>query len=134
MDWQEKNILSKRPPVLHDQCLEKHAAMTDVSNITAISYIGMQVFPQMQHHIFCPVTSATISFCTRHYHLSPSTSLLCRLAVSPQVKNGNIKVHADDLRIFDVLDKGIQKVEAAIKSFLKKGKGKVAQEILDDDE
>ena len=109
-------------------------ALHQVSNITAISFAGMQVFQRMHHHIFCPVTSAMILFSTRHYHLSPLTSLLCRLAVSPQVKNGNIEVHADDLHIFDALDKGIQKVEAAMKSFLKKGKDKVAQEISDDEE
>jgi hypothetical protein len=80
------------------------------------------------------VTSATISFGTRHYHLSPSASLLCRLTISPQVKNGNIEVHADDLCIFDALDKGIQKVEAAMKSFSKKGKAKAAQEVSDDEE
>jgi hypothetical protein len=33
-----------------------------------------------------------------------------------------------------VLDKGIQKVEAANKSFSKKGKAKAAQEISDDEE
>jgi len=54
--------------------------------------------------------------------------------VSPQVKNGNIKVHADDLPIFDALDKSIQKVEAAMKSFSKKGKGKAVQEISNDEE
>jgi len=53
---------------------------------------------------------------------------------STQVKNGNIEVHADDLRIFDALDKGLQKVEAAMNSFSKKGKGKAVQEISDDEE
>jgi len=39
----------------------------------------------------------------------------------------------DDLRIFDTLDKDVEKVEAAMKLFMKRGKQRAAQEISEDD-
>jgi len=87
----------------------------------------------MHHHIFRPVTSATVSFRTKRYQLLPSTSLLCRLGVLPHAKNNNIEIQTDDLRIFDTLDKDVKKVEAAMKLFMKQGKWRAAQEISEDD-
>ena len=43
-------------------------------------------------------------------------------------------MHADDLCKFDALDKGIQMVKVAMKSFSKTGNGKAAQKISDDEE
>ena len=107
----------------------KHAAVPAVSNIAAISYVGFQVFQRMHRHIFRPVTSATVRFGTNHYQLLPSTSLLCRLSASPQVKNNNVEIQTDDLRTFDVLERDVKKVEAAMKLFSKRGKAKAAQEL-----
>ena len=87
----------------------------------------------MHHHIFHLVTSATVSFRTKHYQLLPSTSLLCRLGAPPHAKNNNIKIQMDDLHIFDTLDKDVKKVEAAMKLFMKWGKQRAAQEISEDD-
>ena len=112
----------------------KHAAILNVSNVAAISYIGVQVFQRMHHQIFCPVTSSTISFGTKHYQLLLSKSLLCRLSSSPQVKNDNIKIHAEDLRIFNTLDNNVKTIEAAMKLFSKRGKGKMAEAIPEDEE
>jgi hypothetical protein len=72
-------------------------------------------------------------FRTKHYQLLPSTSLLCRLGVLPHTKNNNIEIQTDDLHIFDTLDKCVKKVEAAMKLFMKWGKQRAAQEILEDD-
>jgi len=112
----------------------KHAAIPNVSNVAGISYVGVQVFQRMHRQIFRPVTSSTISFGTMHYQLLPSKSLLCRLSSSPQVKNDSIEIHADDLRIFDTLDNNVKTIEAAAKLFSKRGKGKVAEAISEDEE
>src|SRR5882762_11475690 len=92
----------------------KHAAVSSISNVAAISYVGVQVFQRMHRHIFRPVTSATVLFGTNHYQLLPSTSLLCRLSAPPHAKNNNIEIQTDDLHIFNTLDKDVKKVEAAI--------------------
>lgn len=90
----------------------------------------------MHRHIFRPVTSATVRFGTNHYQLLPSTSLLCRLCASLQVKNNNIEIQTDDLRTFDALEKDVKKLETAAKLFSKRGKAKAAQELasLSEDE
>jgi len=69
----------------------KHAAVSSISNVVAISYVGVQVFQQMHRHIFRPVTSATVSFGTKHYRFCRQTSLLCRLSALPHAKNNNIE-------------------------------------------
>jgi hypothetical protein len=53
--------------------------------------------------------------------------------VLPHTKNNNIEIQTDDLHIFDTLDKCVKKVEAAMKLFMKWGKQRAAQEILEDD-
>ena len=107
----------------------KHAAVPAVSDIAAISYAGLHIFQRMHWHIFRPVTSATVRFGTNHFQLLPSTSLLCRLSASPQVKNNNVEIQTDDLRTFDALERDVKKLEAAMKLFLKRGKGRAAQEL-----
>jgi hypothetical protein len=107
----------------------KHAAVPAISNIAAISYVGLQVFQRMHRHIFRPVTSATVCFGTNQYQLLPSTSLLCWLSASPQVKNNNVEIQTDDLRTFGALKRDVKKLEAAVKLFLKQGKGRAAQEL-----
>ena len=102
----------------------KHAAVPAVSDIAAISYASLQIFQ------FRPVTSATVRFGTNHFQLLPSTSLLCRLSASPQVKNNNVEIQTDDLRTFDALERDVKKLEAAMKLFSKRGKGRAAQELM----
>jgi hypothetical protein len=45
------------------------------------------------------------------------------------VKNNNVEIQTDDLRTFDVLERDVKKVEAAMKLFSKRGKAKAAQEL-----
>ena len=56
--------------------------------------------------------------------LIPSTQLLCRLAVGPQMRNNNIELHIDDLRLHDWLDDTSKKLEAVMKFFTKWGKAR----------
>jgi hypothetical protein len=52
------------------------------------------------------------------------------LSVSLHVKNSNVKIQTDDLQTFDALEKDVKKIAAAMKLFLKQGKGKVMQELV----
>jgi hypothetical protein len=108
----------------------KHAAVPAISNIAAISYVSFQVFQRIHQHIFHPMMSATVHFGTNHYQFLPSTLLLCLLSTSPQVKNNNVEIQTDDLQTFDALERDVKKLEAATKLFSKRGKGRVAQELM----
>ena len=107
----------------------KHAAVPDVANVASVSYAGFQVFQRMYRQLFQPITSATITFSTNQYCLLPSTSILCRLSATPQARNNNIELHSDDLRIYNTLEESLGTLEAAMKLFAKRGKGKEAQEV-----
>jgi hypothetical protein len=54
----------------------------------------------------------------------PSTRLLCRLTVGPQMRNNNIELHIDDLCLHDSLDDASKKLEAVMKFFTKWGKAR----------
>jgi hypothetical protein len=108
----------------------KHAAVPAISNIATISYVSFQVFQKMHQHIFRPMMSATVHFGTKHHQLLPLTLLLCLLSASSQVKNNNVKIQTDDLQIFDALERDVKKLEAAMKLFSERGKGRAAQELM----
>jgi hypothetical protein len=80
----------------------------------------------MHHQIFRPITTATTAFSTNQFQLIPLTQLLCRLTVGPQTRNNNIKLHIDELRVYDTLDDASIKLEAMMKLFAKWGKSKAA--------
>jgi hypothetical protein len=44
------------------------------------------------------------------------------------MRNNNIELHIDDLRVYDMLDDASKKLEATMKLFAKRGKSKAAQE------
>src|ERR1700683_2895404 len=74
-------------------------------------------------------TSAMVAFSTNQTILMPSPSILCRLSAVPQARNNNIEMHSEDLRIYNTLDESSRQLEAAMKLFVKGGKGKAAQEV-----
>jgi hypothetical protein len=76
-----------------------------------------------------PIPSATIAFSTNQYHLLPSTSILCILSAIPQARNNNIKIHSDDLRVYNTLEESFVKLKAAMKLFVKRGMSKIVQEV-----
>ena len=88
----------------------KNAAVLSISNITSISYAGVQFFQCMHRQIFCPITTAMTAFSTDQFQSIPSTQLLCRLTVGPQTRNNNIKLHIDELHVYDTLDEAFRQV------------------------
>jgi hypothetical protein len=69
---------------------------------------------------------------SRYYVFFVALQLLSRLSASSQVKNNNVKIQTDDLQTFDALERDVKKVEVAMKLFLKWGKAKAVQELLED--
>jgi hypothetical protein len=53
---------------------------------------------------------------------------------TPQARNHCIELQSGDLRVFDSLEGCFKKLEAAMKSFAKRGKQKAAQEKDSDNE
>ena len=106
----------------------KHAAVLNVTNIVNVSYAGFQIFQQMYHQLFQPVTSAMVAFSMNQYLLMPLTLIICRFSVVPQARNNDIKIHLEDLQIYNTLDESSRQLEAAM-LFTKQGNGKVAQEV-----
>jgi len=98
----------------------KHTAVPQVSNVVAISYAGVQVFQQMHHRHFRPVTSVTAAFGTKQFLLLPSTSLLCCLSANLRVQPNNfVEIHMEELCIYDTLAREVKKLEVAMKMFMK---------------
>ena len=58
--------------------------------------------------------------------------LLCQLSALPEVKNNNVKIQTDDLQTLYALEKDVQKLEAAMKLFVKQEKAKASavQELM----
>ena len=59
----------------------------------------------------------------------PSTSILCKFSAILQARNKDIEIHLEDLWIYNMLDESSRQLEAAMKLFVKRGKGKAAQEV-----
>ena|ERR1700683_1927047 len=82
-----------------------------------------------QGYYFYNCVQACTGISTNQYLLLPSTSILHRLSAIPQARNNNIKIHLEDLWIYNTLEESSRQLEATVKLFTKRGKGKVAQEV-----
>ncbi|KAF8797488.1 hypothetical protein BYT27DRAFT_7237241 [Phlegmacium glaucopus] len=102
----------------------KHAAVSESSSISAVSYLGLQVFEFMYARQFRSVCEATSMFQTKQYLLAPSTQFLCLLdsKISEHQAQGlSIELTQRDLSYFRDLQKGETQFKAAIKLFRKRG-------------
>ena len=62
----------------------KHAAATDASNISAVSYLAMQVFKHMHGPLFQDHPDATAIFHTKQFALLTSNAFVCLLTSIPK--------------------------------------------------
>ena len=62
----------------------KHAAVTDASNISAVSYLGVKVFEHMHGRLFRDHPDATAIFRTKQFAFLTSNAFLCLLASIPK--------------------------------------------------
>ena len=109
----------------------KHAAVTESSNISGLSYVGLQLFENMLNRQFRPIPEGTALFQTWQFALVPPISILCVLHRSPVVdKAYGIEVSIEDGQVFRGLRAGKDRVLLALKQLRKHRK----QADIDEDQ
>lgn len=98
----------------------KHCAVTDSTNISAISYVALQVYEYAHGAHFRPFTDATALFQTKQFILLPSTAFLYALRTAPRVSSTGIDLNSSDLKMFHRLQAGRGKFKDAAKLFKKR--------------
>ena len=99
----------------------KHAAVTDSSSISALSYLGVQLFELTHGCSFRAVTEATAVFQTRQFALFHSYSFLCLVDHAESSRDGIVVSFADGT-LFERLYAGRPQFIAALKFFAKRDK------------
>lgn len=99
----------------------KHSAIAKVDNVAAISYAVVQIYHQMHHLLFTPITTATQDFGTNHYQILLSKFILCRLSGTvKEKKDSKIEIHAEDLDLYNGLARQHKTLVEAMKIFAKR--------------
>jgi hypothetical protein len=115
----------------------KHGSITEASNISAISYVAVQLFEFMHGRQFRHTPESTSRLQTRQFALLPAMMFLTLLSSSPKVnaQSGTLELTLEDSNRFKTLDSGAAKFKDAMKLSRKRGKRNgVVDEELDDDE
>jgi hypothetical protein len=100
----------------------KHEAITDSSNISAISYLPVQLFGYNYNGHFRFVTESTSIFQTKHFKILPSIHFLTLLSKEPRVDLFGLTLSREDQMLFLELQAEQSKFEAAMKSFRQRQK------------
>ena len=102
----------------------KHSSVGESSNISAISYLAVQVLEHMYARQFRSVPAATAIFQTRQYMLLLSINFLTLLDYkeSSQQQGSILELSHDDLNRFRTLQKADKQLQAALKLSRKRGK------------
>ena len=101
----------------------KHAAVTDASNISATSYLGVQVFEYMHGRLFRDHPDATATFQTKQFALLTSNAFLCLLSSPPKAipLATGLELAQKDAEIFMNMLSRENKFMDAMQSFHKRG-------------
>ena len=108
----------------------KHAAVTDASNISAISYLGVQVFEHMHGCLFRDHPDATATFQTKQFALLTSNTFLYLLSSTPKAISTGLELAQKDAEAFMEMLSRENKFMDAMQSFGKRGR----TSYLEDDE
>ncbi|KAJ7110581.1 hypothetical protein C8R44DRAFT_934286 [Mycena epipterygia] len=103
----------------------KHGAVTQHHNISAFSYIGVQVFELAHARQFRAITQATSFLHTHQFRQLPPFTFLCRLTGKPVVNAVGLELSPDDANLFKDLNSGLNSINAAVK--LSKSRKKAAE-------
>lgn len=79
---------------------EKHAGITNASNISTVSYLTVQVFEHMHGHIFHIHPDATATFQTKQFMLLSSNAFLCLLSSTPKTIPIGLELDQKDVEQF----------------------------------
>ncbi|KAJ7690113.1 hypothetical protein B0H17DRAFT_983291 [Mycena rosella] len=103
----------------------KHDAVTDSSIITAISYASVQIYEHYHGAQFRDIPRATALLQTKQFGHIPSITFLCLLIATPKIlRTGGIELSSEDSQRFTKLVGGLDKFNAAMVLFRKRGKKK----------
>ena len=99
-----------------------HAAITDSSNIAAVSNIGMQLFEHMYGREFRVIPEATASFLTKQFGLISQTCFLSLLSSCPDIppRSTSFELALGDHTLYLALQAGHGKFTKAVKLFAKR--------------
>ena len=99
-----------------------HAAITDSSNIAAVSNIGMQLFEHMYGREFRVIPEATASFLTKQFGLINQICFLSLLSSSPDIpaRSTSFELTLTDHALYQALQSGHRKFTNAMTLFAKK--------------
>ena len=99
----------------------KHTAVTDSSNISAVSYIGVQVFKHMYGHQFHVIPKDTVPFLTKQFALLLPISFLCSLSSLPVIplNSNHLELPPIDISLFHNLQAGHGRFKNAMALFRK---------------
>ena len=99
-----------------------HTAITDSSNIAAVSNIGMQLFEHMYGREFQVIPEATVSFLTKQFGLINQICFLSLLSSSPDIpaRSTSFELAAMDHTLYQELQSGHRKFTNAMTLFAKK--------------
>ncbi|KAJ6583317.1 hypothetical protein B0H10DRAFT_2339427 [Mycena sp. CBHHK59/15] len=94
----------------------KHGVINEHHNISAISHLGVQLFELVHACQFRAIPEATSRFQTKHYHLLPPFTFLCRLAGAIKTNVTGIELTVEDKVLFADLQNRIGCFNAAVKA------------------
>ncbi|KAF8150905.1 hypothetical protein B0H34DRAFT_156021 [Crassisporium funariophilum] len=102
----------------------KHSSVTESSNISAISYLAVQVFKHMYAQQFRSIPAATAIFQTRQFTQLSAINFLTLLDYkgSSQNQGSNLELSFEDLTRFRTLQKANKQLQAALKLSRKRGR------------
>ncbi|KAJ6618077.1 hypothetical protein B0H10DRAFT_2379381 [Mycena sp. CBHHK59/15] len=109
----------------------KHGAVTQHHNISAFSYIGVQVFELAHARQFRAIPQATSFLYTHQFRQLPPFTFLCRLTGKPDVNAVGLELSPDDANLFKDLNSGINSINTAVK--LSKSRKKAAELDAEED-
>lgn len=104
----------------------KHSAITESSTITAISYLGVQLYQYRLGRQFRSVPDATAIFQTKQFLLLPSIQFLCLVDSKIPLQQSTspfIDLRSEDLDRYRALRDGQKDLTAALKLWKKRSNG-----------
>ncbi|KAJ6555722.1 hypothetical protein B0H10DRAFT_2122627 [Mycena sp. CBHHK59/15] len=84
----------------------KHNAIERHHNISAVSYLGVQVFEHSYGRQFREIPQATARLQTMQFRFLPPFTFLCRLSGSPKANGSGLELTLPDANLFQELGTG----------------------------
>ncbi|KZP15067.1 hypothetical protein FIBSPDRAFT_750883, partial [Athelia psychrophila] len=110
----------------------KHGAIPKVSNIGAISYVGVQLFEQWHRHVFRATSTQTALFATKQFQHLPSIALLTKSSAPAKVNGAHFEIGAEDMTLFTTLSSNLERFARAMVVSRKRGPLEAgSRELLD---